>query len=207
LAVCLPALIQALEITIGDYELAPRELVVPARTRIVSREMANGDFEHVEETVEAEELDEETEDTIQPTELEAREDKANDRMAKWTQVFTEFLTTSRLFKQCTVTDSTVKSMFLYYANPALKFTSVRFTPKAGIDKVKFKRIRGNTDYSTCITKAAEGNYAMAQYYYWSSWFWTSGYSCKASTTYYALTDGQKCTRKRYPSLFLINKTS
>jgi len=194
LAVCLPSLIQALEITIGDYELAPREVKVPARRRIVSREMANGDSEHVEEVVGA-------------MELEAREDEANDPMDEWTQVFTDFLTTSQLFKQCTVMDSTVNSMFLYYANPAKNFTSIRFTPKANIDQVSFQEIEARDDASTCITKAAEQNFAMAQHWFWQGWFWTSGFACKVSNTYYALTDGQKCTTSQFASYFLINKTS
>lgn len=195
LALCLPALIQAMQFTIGDYELAPRVKKQPDRKRIISRRMPDGDHEHVEEFVKG-------------RQLEAREDEAEDPMDKFTVVFTEFETTSQLFKQCTTKDNTVNSIFLYYADSAKNFTAMRFTPKDGTTEPDFSSVDdASADAGTCITKAAEAGKAMAQHYQWWGWFWTTGYSCRASTTYYKLTDGQKCETTEVESVFLINKTS
>lgn len=195
LALCLPALIQALEFTIGDYELAPRVKKQRDRNRIISRRMPHGDHEEVEEFVKG-------------RKLEAREDEAEDPMDKWTTVFTTWETTSQLFKQCTVYDNTVNSIFMYYANSAKNFAAMRFTPKDGATEPDFSSVSdANEDAATCITKAAAAGNAMAQHYQWWGWFWTWGYSCRASTTYYSLTDGQKCETDEEESVFLINKTS
>jgi len=194
LAVALPTLLQALEITIGDYELPPRQKRSRDRKRLISRRMESGDHEHVEDFVKGRKL------------VEAREDEAEDPKDKWTTVFTEWETTSQLFRQCTNYDNTVDSIFMYYANN--NFTAMRFTPKDDVDTdIDWSEIEARTDGSTCITKAAEGNYAMAQHWKWYGWFFTSGFACQVTNTYYNINDGQKCETDINESVFMISKSS
>jgi len=191
LALCLPALLQGLEITVGEYELAPRTDQVP-RTRIVSRMMENGDYEEVEETVSG------------SLNIEGREDQGDDPGMKWTTVFNEWRTASHLLRQCTIVENTVQAN-LYYYNGYTNFTAVRFTPKKDANHTgDFREIDGRDDIVTCLELAANGGYAVAQHFRWYGWIWTTGFACRASKIHYNLTEGEKCERDKTDAVFLIN---